>query len=75
MTLLTPLAIVPSADSRLQVMTKAGDSVAEGQPLLILEAMKMEHVIKAPVSGVIDKVHYAPGEFVEDGRELLAFKQ
>ena len=37
--------------SALQVLAKAGDEVVEGQPLLILEAMKMEHVIKAPAAG------------------------
>jgi acetyl-CoA/propionyl-CoA carboxylase, biotin carboxylase, biotin carboxyl carrier protein len=47
-----------------------GDSVAEGTPLLILEAMKMEHVIKAPAAGSVGTVRFAPGEFVQDGQEL-----
>lgn len=49
-----------------------GDDVEADQPLVILEAMKMEHVIKATKSGVISKVHYTSGEFVEDGRELIS---
>ena len=39
-----------------------------GQPLLILEAMKMEHVLKATGAGVVAKVGVTPGELVEDSR-------
>jgi biotin carboxyl carrier protein len=64
----------PMPGKLVKVHARAGDAVAEGQPLLILEAMKMEHVIKAPRAGVLAAVHVAEGEFVEDGRELLAFQ-
>ena len=34
----------------------------------------VQHVIKAPTAGTVGAVHFAVGEFVEDGRELVAFK-
>ncbi len=52
---------------------KAGDMVTEGQPLLILEAMKMEHSIIAPKDGVISEILYAKGDQVEDGAQLVCF--
>ena len=47
----------------------------KGQALLILEAMKMEHVIKAPADAVIDLLPFAEGDFVEDGKVLVKFKE
>lgn len=55
----------------LQVMAKAGDSVAAGQPILILEAMKMENVIKAAADGVIAKIPVSKGAAVEKGQLLV----
>ena len=40
----------------LKVLVKAGDEVAEGQELIVLEAMKMENAIKSPQAGIIDQV-------------------
>jgi acetyl/propionyl-CoA carboxylase alpha subunit len=48
------------------------DPVRRGQQVAIIEAMKMEHVIKAPRAGTLETVHFAEGEFVEDGRVLLS---
>ena len=48
--------------------------MAVGQPLLILEAMKMEHVLKAAVAGVVEKVGVAAGELVEDSRVCMAVR-
>lgn len=56
----------------LLLVSIPGDNVEADQPLMILEAMKMEHVIKATKAGAVSKVHYTPGEFVEDGRELIS---
>ena len=50
---------------------KAGDQVAKGQPLAVMEAMKMEHTIAAPQDGVVEEVLYAPGDQVAEGAELL----
>ena len=50
---------------------KAGDKVSKGQPLAVMEAMKMEHTIAAPADGVVQELLYAPGDQVMDGDELL----
>ncbi|CAA9413606.1 MAG: Methylcrotonyl-CoA carboxylase biotin-containing subunit [uncultured Ramlibacter sp.] len=50
---------------------KAGDSVRKGQPLAVMEAMKMEHTIAAPADGTIAELLYAPGDQVAEGAELL----
>ncbi|MBG9389602.1 acetyl-CoA carboxylase biotin carboxylase subunit [Caenimonas aquaedulcis] len=50
---------------------KAGDKVSKGQPLAVMEAMKMEHTIAAPVDGTVAEVMYAPGDQVAEGAELL----
>jgi len=53
-----------------QVMVKDGDEVAEGTPLMILEAMKMEHTIKAPLDGTVTGLSLAAGDQVTDGAIL-----
>ena len=50
---------------------QAGDKVAKGQVLAVMEAMKMEHTIAAPVDGVVTELLYAPGDQVAEGSELL----
>jgi 3-methylcrotonyl-CoA carboxylase alpha subunit len=40
---------------------------------VVLEAMKMEHAITAPADGTVVEVHFAPGDQVEEGAELLSF--
>jgi 3-methylcrotonyl-CoA carboxylase alpha subunit len=50
---------------------KAGDKVSKGQPLAVMEAMKMEHTIAAPADGVVQELLYAPGDQVSEGSELL----
>jgi 3-methylcrotonyl-CoA carboxylase alpha subunit len=50
---------------------KTGDLVQKGQPLAVMEAMKMEHTIAAPADGVVQELLYAPGDQVAEGAELL----
>ncbi len=50
---------------------KAGDTVKAGQPLAVMEAMKMEHTIAAPHDGTVAELLYAPGDQVTEGAELL----
>jgi 3-methylcrotonyl-CoA carboxylase alpha subunit len=50
---------------------KAGDTVKKGQPLAVMEAMKMEHTIAAPADGTVAELLYAPGDQVAEGAELL----
>jgi 3-methylcrotonyl-CoA carboxylase alpha subunit len=50
---------------------KTGDKVSRGQPLAVMEAMKMEHTIAAPADGTVEELLYAPGDQVTEGAELL----
>ena len=50
---------------------KAGDKVSRGQPLAVMEAMKMEHTITAPADGTVEELLYLPGDQVAEGAELL----
>ena len=58
----------------LSVLVKAGQDVKAGDSLLILEAMKMENVIKSAVDGTIEDVNAKAGLAVEKGELLVAFK-
>ena len=54
-----------------KVMVVVGDEVAKGQPLLALEAMKMEHQIRAPRAGRVKSVSASPGLMVQSGAVLV----
>ncbi len=64
----------PMPGTVVQVLVKPGDAVTSGQPLIVVEAMKMEHTIKAPTDGTIAEIHYAVGDPVAEGADLLAFE-
>jgi 3-methylcrotonyl-CoA carboxylase alpha subunit len=53
---------------------KAGDIVKAGQPLAVMEAMKMEHTIAAPTDGEVLELLFTPGDQVAEGEELLKLK-
>ena len=55
----------------IKLFVQPGTQVEKGQPLLILEAMKMEHTITAPAAGTVKAIHYAAGEQVLEGAELV----
>jgi len=55
------------------VRAKAGDEVAAGQELLVMEAMKMEIALKAPQAGTIGSVNATAGDFVEADTVLVKF--
>ena len=61
----------PMPGKILSFSVKAGDKVTKGQPLAVMEAMKMEHTIAAPADGVVEEMLYAPGDQVTEGSELL----
>ncbi|WP_293678327.1 biotin/lipoyl-containing protein, partial [uncultured Phenylobacterium sp.] len=61
-------APMPGKVTHLSV--KAGDAVKKGQPLLTLEAMKMEHVLTAPFDGAVDEVACEVGAQVSEGTAL-----
>jgi 3-methylcrotonyl-CoA carboxylase alpha subunit len=64
----------PMPGKVVQLLTKAGATVKRGAPLLLIEAMKMEHTISAPADGLVERVNYQMGEQVEEGAELITFK-
>ncbi|MDQ3281707.1 MAG: hypothetical protein M3Q69_09865 [Acidobacteriota bacterium] len=55
----------------LKIVVQQGGVVAKGAPLLILEAMKMEHQIVAPFDGTVKAIHCREGELVQPGVELV----
>jgi 3-methylcrotonyl-CoA carboxylase alpha subunit len=50
---------------------KLGDAVSAGQPLMVVEAMKMEHTINAPANGRVAEVRFAAGDQVAEGEILI----
>ena len=64
----------PMPGKVLQVLVEPGHAVEEGQPLLVLEAMKMENVIKATASGTVSEVPVHEGDAVEKGSLLVGFE-
>jgi 3-methylcrotonyl-CoA carboxylase alpha subunit len=61
----------PMPGKVISFLAKAGDQVARGQPLALMEAMKMEHTISAPHDGVVSELLFTPGDQVAEGSELL----
>ena len=59
----------------VKVLAKAGEKVAKGQALMILEAMKMEHTVTSPREGVIDRVAFRENELVPADAVLVAFRE
>jgi 3-methylcrotonyl-CoA carboxylase alpha subunit len=64
----------PMPGKVIALIAQPGATVAKGAPLLILEAMKMEHTICAPAAGTVKSFRYAVGEQVADGAELVEFE-
>jgi biotin carboxyl carrier protein len=66
-----PETRAPMPGKVLQVTAEAGREVNPGDPLLILEAMKMENVLAAEIAGTVKEVHVNPGDMVEPGKLLV----
>jgi 3-methylcrotonyl-CoA carboxylase alpha subunit len=64
----------PMPGKIVAVLVEKGKAVEKGAPLLIMEAMKMEHTIAAPANGTVEDLLYAVGDQVTEGAQLLAFK-
>ena len=69
--LVTPTVIAPMPGKVLKVMVAEGDLVAAGQPLIVLEAMKMETTLSAESAAVVRRVAVSAGEMVDHGAILL----
>ena len=65
--------LAPMPGKVLSIEVEAGTEVAGGDALLILEAMKMENVLKSPRSGRVEQVQAVAGEAVEKGAVLVTF--
>ncbi len=61
----------PMPGKVLSFAVKSGDKVVKGQALAVMEAMKMEHTIAAPMDGTVAELLYTPGDQVSEGAELL----
>lgn len=59
----------------VDIKVKSGESVSKGQPLVILEAMKMENILSSPKDGVIDKILHSVGDSVGTGEVIIKFKE
>jgi len=80
-----PLSVVPTEEGSagkltapmpgkvVAVKVKVGDQVRVGDPLIVVEAMKMEHTITAPFEGVIEDINYSQGDQVSEGDQLIIF--
>jgi 3-methylcrotonyl-CoA carboxylase alpha subunit len=64
----------PMPGKVVALLAQPGQKVEKGAPLLILEAMKMEHTITAPAAGIVKTFCYAAGEQVADGAALVEFE-
>ncbi|HEY4370320.1 MAG TPA: acetyl/propionyl/methylcrotonyl-CoA carboxylase subunit alpha [Burkholderiales bacterium] len=64
----------PMSGKVLSVLVQAGATVEKGAPLLVMEAMKMEHTISAPAKGRVVQIRHGAGEQVAEGVELVAFE-
>jgi len=65
----------PMPGKVFKVIKKEKEKVVAGETILILEAMKMEHAIKASKDGVIEKIFFKEGEQVKGGVELVRMKE
>ena len=67
--------LAPMPGTVVSVVVEAGQQVAAGQPVLVLEAMKMQHTVSAPHSGVVTEIDVAPGAQVAAGEVLAVVEE
>jgi 3-methylcrotonyl-CoA carboxylase alpha subunit len=65
--------VAPMNGTIVTLLVEPGARVEENTPLLVMEAMKMEHTIRAPATGTVESFFYQPGDLVDGGAELLSF--
>jgi len=66
-----PLAPMPGVV--VAVLVEPGATVTKGEALMVIEAMKVEHTIRAAMDGTVETVYYQPGDTVDDRAQLIAF--
>ena len=65
--------IAPMNGTIIEVLVSNGDEVKEGQAVIVMEAMKMQHTMKAPSDGTVKELFCAAGDLVDGGAALLEF--
>ncbi len=65
--------VAPMPGKIVALLCGQGAAVKKGTPLLVMEAMKMEHTITAPADGTVAEFLFSPGDQVSEGAELLKF--
>jgi 3-methylcrotonyl-CoA carboxylase alpha subunit len=68
------MIVSPMPGTVAKIAVAEGDRVLVHQPLLVLEAMKMEHVLEAPHHGVVEKIHHRAGDLVSRGEVLIELR-
>ena len=66
-----PGLLAPMPGRVRKALVRAGESVTEGQVVLVLEAMKMEHAIRAPRDGIVRRLDRSEGDLVDAGEMLV----
>jgi 3-methylcrotonyl-CoA carboxylase alpha subunit len=66
--------VAPMPGTVMRILAQPGVALARGAPLIVLEAMKMEHTLRAPADGRITALKCAVGDFVQEGAELADFE-
>ncbi len=61
----------PMPGKIIAVLVEAGAEVSRGQPLVTMEAMKMEHTVAAPFDGVVETIRFGVGDLVSEGADLI----
>ncbi len=64
----------PMTGTIVALPVSAGSSVKKDQAIVIMEAMKMEHTIRAPADGTVVEFYFQPGDLVDGGAELVKFE-
>ena len=67
--------LAPMPGSVVKVLVAQGDEVRAGQPVLVLEAMKMQHTVSAPTDGVLATLDVRPGSQVAAGEVLAVVEE
>jgi 3-methylcrotonyl-CoA carboxylase alpha subunit len=66
--------VAPMPGTVTRILAEAGADLQRGAPLIVLEAMKMEHTLRAPADGRLKALKCAVGDFVQEGTELADFE-
>lgn len=65
----------PMPATIVAILKKKGESIKTGEPLIVLEAMKMEHTLHSPSDGIVTDIFYKIGAQVTEGAELIAVEK